>query len=79
MINEKSYIWSLKAYQFKLYLFLKFIDSNIQVNDEKTIKAMASFLRIPGDLIVEGLLELEKDGLITIYADCIDIEGVEYK
>ena len=38
---------------------------------------MASFLRIPADLILEGLIELENDGLIKIYADCIEVVGIE--
>jgi hypothetical protein len=74
---KESYIWSLKAYQFKLYMFLKYKDSNIKVNDNKDIKAVASFLRIPSDLILEGLVELENDGLIKIYADCIVVEEIE--
>ena len=74
---KESYIWNLKAYQFKLYMFLKYKDSNIKVNDNKDIKAVASFLRIPSDLILEGLVELENDGLIKIYADCIVVEEIE--
>ncbi len=75
---KQAEFWGLKAYQFKLYMFLKYVDSKINVLNEKEIKSIAAFIRVPHDLIIEGLNELEKDGFIDILPFGIGIKEVEF-
>lgn len=77
MKKRMTDIWSMPAYRFKLYRFLKEIDSDITVENENEIKSISMFLRIPKGLIYEGLNDLEEDGFIVIDDFQIKIQEVE--
>ncbi|MCP4164153.1 MAG: hypothetical protein GY760_29180 [Deltaproteobacteria bacterium] len=74
---KASELWGIKAYQFKLYMFLRYVDSNIDVENEREMKGLGSYLRIPPDLLIQGFSDLVELNFITFDYFGIKINEVD--
>lgn len=61
----QSELWELKAYQFKMLMFFQFVDSNINVEDDKVIQSVCSYIRVPPSIFRDGLEALYLMGYIS--------------